>query len=144
MDEQRPVTSSTEGGAYVGKTLQVTLMLASFVTFVLASYGLGWAILPLITGTALASGLLYGWERFIRTAFTPQKVAKAREKRKDRRWAIVGFALVKYPLVGLLMWFLVRLWDQRQLIAFVSGFILLHVVIVLRAAGSGFRRDTNS
>jgi hypothetical protein len=139
MGEQDP-----DGRRYVAKTLRVTAVVTIVVALTLASYGQNWAILPVIAGAALAGLLLYGWERFVRTAFSPEAVKAARENGRDRRWAIAGFALVKYPLVALLIWFLVQIWDQRQLMAFVGGVILLHVVIALRAAGSAFRRDTNS
>ena len=49
----------------------------------------------------------------------------------------MGFALIKYPLVGLLIWAIVRAWgqDAARMIAFVGGFVLLQVVIALRAVG---------
>lgn len=135
---------SGDGREYVGKTLRVTAVVTLCVIVMLEMQGQRWAIIPLVTGVGLSGLLLYGWDRFIRVAFSSEAVSEARKNRRDRRWAIVGFALVKYPMVALAIWFLVQSWNQNQLMVFVGGFILLHLVIVLRALGTAFARDTKS
>lgn len=122
---------------YIVRTLRSTAVVTAFVVFMLASYRQTWAIAPLLIGVMLAVVLLVGMERFVRTIFSPAAVLAARKKGRDRRWALLGFALVKYPLVALLIGAIVRAWasEPRRIMAFVGGFILLQVVIGLRAAG---------
>jgi hypothetical protein len=48
---------------------------------------------------------------------------------------LMGFALIKYPLVAVLIWALTRAWNLRAIMAFTGGFVLIHLVIALRAIG---------
>jgi hypothetical protein len=102
----------------------------------LASYGQFWALAPALAGAALALVLLRGMERFVRGVFTPERAAGPKNSggRGSRR-ALLLFALVKYPLVALLIWAAVRFWDGAQVMALAGGFVLIHAVIGLRAMG---------
>lgn len=136
--------SAKQGGyepGYVFRTLRSTAYLAVFVMLTLAAYGQSKLVAPFGVGVALASVLLWGLNLFVRTIFVPPAVVseKAEEKKKQdkKRAALLAFALIKYPLVGWLIWAIVRAWgqDMARIMAFVAGFILLQVVIALRAMG---------
>ena len=124
---------------YVFRTLRSTAYVTVFVILMLAAYGQTRLIAPFVVGVGLASVLLWGLTLFVRGVFTPNRNLSVEEKKKrdKRKAALVAFALVKYPLVGLLIWAIVRAWgaDTARMIAFVGGFILLQAVIALRAVG---------
>ncbi|WP_309711020.1 hypothetical protein [Armatimonas sp.] len=126
---------------YVQKTLRAAGILATCASLCLANFGLPWAIVPLLAGLALAVVLLLGWWGFIQALVQAAKKtvgvsAGEKSRRKTRTVALfLLFALVKYPLVGALIWWLTRLWATRELAAFVIGFLLLHAAIALRAVG---------
>lgn len=121
---------------YVFKTLRSVAFVTAFIVFALASYGQWWAIGPFLGGVALGSGLLFGMDHFIRSAFTPEKAREAKRTGKNASGsALVIFTLVKYPLVALLLWAATRIWDLQQLMVFAGGFMLIQAVIALRAVG---------
>jgi hypothetical protein len=118
----------------------------------LGAYGQFWAIVPLTTGAALGAALLWGMERVVRKAFTADAVLASRrrpatppdedaktETDGKKTWvgkrALLAFALIKYPMVALLLWAISRHWDDRSVMVFLSGFVLLQVVIGLRGLG---------
>jgi hypothetical protein len=119
---------------YLARTLKVLGYLTLIVVAVLYQWGLLWAIAPCLAGVGLAVVLLLGWSGFVRSlAASRGPVGSAMTQRARLRF--VGFALIKYPLVAVLIWWFTRIWSANQLAAFVCGFLLLHVVIVLRAVG---------
>ncbi len=126
---------------YLQKTLRAAGILAACASLCLANFGLPWAIGPLLAGLGLAVVLLLGWWGFIRSlVLAAQKATGASIAEKSRRRSrttvlFLLFALVKYPLVGMLIWWLTRIWGTRELAAFVIGFLLLHAAIALRAVG---------
>lgn len=120
-----------ERDQYLLKTLRAVAIVAGFAAVTLAAYQQFWAIAPLLAGTALAVVLLLGWDRFIQAVFTPEK---ARMTQRARR-AFLLFALVKYPLVAALIWWLSRNWDSARLMVFTGGFLILQAVMVLRGIG---------
>jgi hypothetical protein len=126
---------------YVHKTLRAAGILATCSALCLANFGLLWALVPLLAGLALAVVLLLGWWGFIRSLVLAAKNAVGtsvaeKSRRKMRTTALfLLFALVKYPLVAALIWWLTRVWSTRELAAFVIGFLLLHAAIALRAVG---------
>lgn len=125
------------GKKFVARTLRSTAFVTGFIVLMLYSYRQIWAIAPLLIGVALASVLLLGWDWFVRGLFTPDAIRKDRKKRRDRKWALLALALVKYPLVALLLWRMVHVWagEPRRLMVFIAGFLLLQTVIALRALG---------
>lgn len=122
---------------FIARTYRSAAFVTGFVLFVLASYGQFWALLPVAAGAALGMVLLRFLEVTVRRTFTRERAADARKNRKGSGpgRALLGFALVKYPLVALLIWAVVRVWDAREVMAFTAGFILLQMVIGLRAMG---------
>ena len=119
--------------AYFVRTLQMTGWVSLFVVCLLLQCGQWWALLPFLAGVALAVVLLLGWNAFI--GFL---VAQYLQKSIDRRGAsrrFVWFALVKYPLVGLWLWYIASHWETRSIVVFVGGFLLLQIVMALRALG---------
>ncbi len=125
---------------YFKKTLRATGYVALFIVAALVNYGHWWAILPLVAGLMLSVVLLLGWNGFVRSLTPPVEGALAAEVRWRKRFFL--FALVKYPLVGLLIWWLTRVWDARSLMVFVAGFALLQAVIVLRTIGKMLTEGT--
>ena len=124
---------------YFQKTLRATGYVALFVVAMLVNHGVWWAILPLVAGLALSVVLLLGWNGFVRSLGPPDRGAGVAERRWRKRFFL--FALVKYPLVGLLIWWLTRVWEPRSLMVFVAGFGLLQAVIVLRTIGKMLTED---
>lgn len=126
---------------YVRKTLRAVAILATCSALCLANFGLSWAIVPLLAGLALAVVLLLGWWGFIHALVQAAKksVGASASEKSRRKMRTTGlfllFALVKYPLVGALIWWLTRVWSTGELAAFVIGFLLLHAAIALRAVG---------
>lgn len=139
MSEDVPARAGSENreALFLKRTLRSAAFMTAFVVFVLASYGLWWSVGPLLVGAGLSALLLWGWEKFIRGVLTPDRVRESREKKgRMPTGALWAFALIKYPLVGLLLWVIARHWDTRQLLAFTGGFFLVHLVIALRALGA--------
>lgn len=129
-----------EGRRYIRATLRSTAAVTGFVVFMLAAYRQAWAIIPLLVGVALGAGLLVGWDVAVRRLFSPDAVRKSG---RNRTWALLAFALVKYPLVGLLLWAIARFWSLKQVMVFVGGFLLLHAVIGLRALGRALTENNS-
>jgi hypothetical protein len=130
-----PPDEDWSGKGFVRRTIRTAAVVAGIVVLVLLSYGQLWAVGPFLGGIALSSVLLYLWDVFVRSLLNPDIIRKSGGKRKGRLAAIIGFSLIKYPLVGLLLYMAVRMWggDPHRALAFLGGFILLHVVIGLRA-----------
>lgn len=131
---------------FIRRTYRSVAYVTAFTLFVLASYGQFWALAPVLAGVLLGTGLLRAWEVFVRRAFTPERAAEAREnpKRRSAGRTILGFALVKYPLVALVLWAAARFWEQRQVMAFAGGVTLIYGVIALRAAGRALVDQQNA
>jgi hypothetical protein len=121
--------------AYIEKTLKWVGYLALLTVALLYQWGLHWAIVPTLAGVGLAVVLLLGWSGFVRSLAAARGSAGSAMTMRARL-RFLGFALIKYPLVGVLIWWLTRIWTANQLAAFVGGFLLLHVVLVARAVGS--------
>lgn len=130
-----------EGRVYLEKTLQVTFWCATMLTMLLAGYGQWWAIGPFLTGVALGVVLLLALNTFVRRIFRPE-FWKKKDGPSRQRTAIFVFALVKYPLVATLIWWIVGHWEPRAVMAFAGGFILLQAVIGLRAVGKALTDQT--
>jgi archaellum biogenesis protein FlaJ (TadC family) len=131
----------TDDPQYIAKTLRTGCLVAGFVVLVLLSYGQTWAIVPYLSGFALAVSLLLLMEGFIRRVFDPKHLevdnAESKKTKRGRREAIwfLAFGLLKYPILALLIWYLVRVWNTTQLMVFCGGFLTLHLIIGMRAMG---------
>lgn len=134
MGAEERADAAPESRAYLLATLRATAWAAGTVVFLLIGYGQAWAVVPMLDGLILGIVLLLGLDIFVRRVFQPglwEKNAAAGR----RRGAFLLFALVKYPMVGTLIWWIVRHWEPRAVMAFAGGFILLQAVIGLRAVG---------
>ncbi|MHB0912524.1 MAG: hypothetical protein ACYC2Y_03645 [Armatimonadota bacterium] len=80
----------------------------------------------LTAGTALQTALLFAMDVFVRAVFVP---GAARPKR-----ALLVFAVLKLPLVGLVIFALIR-WGHMNPIAFVGGILLVHFALVAKLVG---------
>lgn len=127
---------------FLGRTYRSTALLTAVVALYLWRYGQAWAIFPVALGAAVGLGMFYLSEVAVRRIFrgpAPGEAAPSTEpgQKKFRAHlagrALFALALIKYVLAGLLLWFLVRHWDMMRLAAFVGGFCLVHIGIVLRA-----------
>ena len=128
---------------YFFKTVRSAIVVAAIVGFVLGSYGLFWGLAPFAAGFGLAVALFWGWDWIIRTNLTSEKLRQQNNKGRYASTTLLWFALVKYPLVGLLMWWFTRVFSMRQMIVFAGGFMLLHLVILLRALGKKMTTPQN-
>ena len=124
---------------FVGRTYRSAGFVTGFVLFVLASYGQFAVMAPFAAGALLGAVLLYVMDRMVRALFTPERARAVKKTRKGGpERALLGLALVKYPLVALLIWAVTRFWSQQEVLAFAGGFILFHTVIGLRGVGHYF------
>lgn len=125
--------------SYVRKTLRAVAILAACCVLILANLGLPWAILPLLTGLGLAVVLLVGWWVMSGHVVAGARRASTLEEKSRQKRRVGGlillFALVKYPMVAALIWWLTRVWTARELAAFLIGFLVLHLVIAARGLG---------
>jgi hypothetical protein len=94
-----------------------------------------WIALNITFGTALGTALLITYDRVIRAAFVPGKTGAKR--------ALLKLALVKYPLIGIILYCLVR-WDRFHFLAFCGGIILVHFAIVAKLASRKLVRRPQS
>ncbi|MES2463773.1 MAG: hypothetical protein V4671_24655 [Armatimonadota bacterium] len=155
----RNTSAEQEGRLWVPATLKSGAVVTGFVALTLAAYGQISSVAPVLGGALLAGGLLGAMDWFIRRAFTPERawavkrkiqqqkrrqpsktdsVGEFTEKKMRGKAAgamLLGFALIKYPLVAVLIWALTRALDLRAIMAFTGGFVLIHLVIALRAIG---------
>ena len=123
---------------FVQRTYRSVAVVAGFVVFVLASYGQFGAIAPFLAGVLFGVLLLYAMEVFVRRTFSTERAMDARKQKTTTivsGRAVIAFALVKYPLIALILWAVTRLWDLPQVMIFVCGFALIHMIIGLRAMG---------
>lgn len=131
-----PDNADDNSANFVRRTYRSTIFVALFVVFVLASYGQFWALLPVAGGVLLGLVLLRALEWSIRGAFTPERARDAKRSGKARpKAALIGAALIKYPVVAGLIFLATRFWNEREIMAFAGGFILLQLVIALRGMG---------
>jgi len=142
-------TTTADGRDFVPRTVKTFAVVVAAGVFVLASIGrFGW-IAPFIGGAVLGTALLVAWEYVIRRVITAEQVLLARgvispengdgtapKKKFGGKRALLAFALIKYPAVGLLLWWVARHMTQQEIAAFISGFVLLQIVIGLRGLGA--------
>lgn len=108
-----------------------TALLGFIAVTCVIGYRIDWALYPFVSGVLLSLGLWVGNSTVIRKYLRPEKISR----KKSKKQPFYVFALIKYPLVAVCIWGLVRLCDTRQVMVFVAGYLLLHVVIVMRLIG---------
>jgi integral membrane sensor domain MASE1 len=128
---------------YTVQTLRATAIVSLLAAFVLYSKQMGWAVMPMLLGSAMGMLLLIAWGVFIPRFLGPtegsvEESVKGNEKKIENlrlKRLLFLFALIKYPLVGVLLFFVARRMTILEVAAFVGGYLILHLVILLRALG---------
>jgi len=121
-----------ESAGYPDRPVAITTAVIGFViTNVLVGYKVDWAVWPFVTGVVLAEALWLGNSLIIRKYLISQKINESNTQKR----ALSVFALVKYPLVAVCIWSLVRLGNTYQLMSFVAGYLVLQIVVVIRMVG---------
>ena len=123
-----------EPSAWLVATLRSTAWLAITVAFLMCGWNQWWALGPFALGLTVAIALLVSLAVAIPRVVGPQNPGKKRPRMAPKT-AISMFALVKYPVVATLIWWVVDHWESRSVVAFAGGFVCLQMVIGLRAAG---------
>ena len=112
-----------------------TAILGFVIVNFLVGYKQGWAVGAFSVGLVLGIGLWYVNCLFVRAYLVPQKSSTKPPKKR----AMTLFALVKSPLVAVIIWALVRLGETKHLIAFVGGYLILQVVVVIRSMSAALK-----
>lgn len=120
---------------FLQRTYRSAALVTGFVLVTLVGYAQYWAVWPVAAGALLSLMMLYGLDVLIRGVLTPQRAAQAKKVGRAGAGSLfLPVALVKYPLVALVVWAVVRWGELRQVAVFAGGFVLVHAVIGLRAA----------
>lgn len=139
-------TDTGDGSDFVPRTLRVVAFVVAVGALLIAGarqYGL---VVPFLTGAGLGAVLLAGFEFVVRRSFAAETILAEKGvstpgtedsgKKFGGKAAILLFALIKYPAVALLIWWIARHWSQTQIVVFASGFVLLQLIIGLRGLGA--------
>lgn len=111
---------------FVKKAYQsIVLAWATAMLWTLAYQKL-WIALSITLGALLGTGILTSCDWIVRRVFVP-------DGKKPSR-AFIKFALIKLPLIGFLLYWLVR-WDKINLLAFCGGVVLVHFAILAKLLG---------
>ncbi len=136
-------TDTAREERFVPRTLGVFGFVVAVIVIGLAGTGRFVLVLPFALGAGLGAVLLAGFEWMVRRVFTPDAVLAARRgdgqnapKKFNGKTAILLFALIKYPAVAVLVYFVTRTGDTSQIVAFASGFVLLQLIVGLRGLGA--------
>ena len=113
------------GIEFIYRTIKTTLVLAVLVFVVVTIYFNFKTALGILVGAGCGCLNLYFLTNLIKEALSPEKPNK-------RKIALI--ALVKFPLLYLLGYFLLRL-KYFSVVSLLSGFTLIFVVIFLKALG---------
>ena len=85
-----------------------------------------WIALSITFGMLLGTAVLVTYDWVVRKAFVPGAAKPHR--------ALLKLGLVKYPLIGVMLYGLVR-WDKINLLAFCGGIALVHFAMFAKLAG---------
>jgi hypothetical protein len=90
--------------------------------------GLGkpWIALSITLGMVLGTAVLAGFDWLVRRSLGGNGKSAGR--------ALLKFGLMKYPLICLALYWLVR-WSKVSLLAFCGGMALVHFAIIAKMAG---------
>lgn len=124
---------------FLRRTYRSSCILVGFIILYIWAHGFTWAVLPMFLGAAISLGLLYinevGFGSLIAPFASDAEGASAKEKKwllSRRLGKLSWIVLVKYVLVAVVVWLLMRQWTLPQVAAFAGGFCLVHINIVLR------------
>lgn len=140
------VAATPTDAQFVPRTLRVFAFVVVVIVAGLAGTGRFDLIAPFVGGAALAAVLLAGFEIVVRRVFTADAVLAERgvspagtqssPKKFNGKAAILWFALIKYPAVAVLIYFVIRTGSTAQIVAFATGFVCLQLVVGLRGLGA--------
>ena len=85
-----------------------------------------WIALSITFGVILGAAVLVSYDIVIRTAFVPGA------KRPGK--SLLALALIKYPLMGLYVYLLVK-WGRIDMLAFCGGVTLVYIAMLAKVAG---------
>lgn len=85
-----------------------------------------WIGLSITLGTLLGTAILASFDFIVRKAFVPGA------NRPNK--ALIKMALLKYPVVAFMLYWLVR-WDKINLLAFCGGIVLVHFAMLSKVIG---------
>lgn len=85
-----------------------------------------WIALSITLGMLLGTVVLFTYDRLIRKAFVPGAKKPGR--------ALLKLGIVKYPLIGAMLYALVR-WNEVNPPAFCGGILLVHFAIFAKLIG---------
>jgi hypothetical protein len=85
-----------------------------------------WIGLSITLGTLLMTAVLISYDYVVRRAFVPGAAGANR--------ALLKLALIKYPVIGLMLYLLVH-WGRFNALAFCGGIVLVHFAIVCKVIG---------
>lgn len=143
-DNRRKITSSLLDEGFLQRTYPSSAFLAGFAALYVWSHGWAWAALPLLMGAALGVALLYVAEANVRQIFTAGTGSNAAKKSRIRR-VLLGVGLIKYGLVAVAAWAMVRYGSLAEVGAFAGGFSLVQIGIAFRVLSrclvAGWNRD---
>jgi len=88
-----------------------------------------WIALSITVGAALGMAVLLTFDLVVRRAFVPGAARPGR--------ALLKLALLKYPLIGIILYWLVR-WNRFDPLAFCGGIVLVHFAVLVKAMGIRF------
>lgn len=88
--------------------------------------GKPWIALSITFGIILGTAIIASFDYTVRRAFIPGA--------KKPGIALLQLALVKYPLMGLYIFLLIK-WGKLNLMAFCGGVLLVHLAILAKLAG---------
>lgn len=94
-----------------------------------------WIALSITFGVILGAAVLVSYDVVIRKVFVPG--AKSPNK------ALLALALIKYPLMGLYVYLLVK-WEKIDMFAFCGGVTLVYIAMLAKVAGIKMMERRNS
>lgn len=111
---------------FIKKVYKSSAIAWGIAMFWTLAFGKPWIALSITMGTAVALAGLASFEKVVRTAFKPGA--------KQPKKALIRLAFIKYPLLGILLYAIVR-WNKINLLAFCGGIVLVHIAMLAKMAG---------
>ena len=144
--QESPASVANTETSFAARTVRSAAVVVAVIALLLAGTGRTALVVPFAGGAILGAVLLLGFEIVVRRSFGADDILAQKgvvlpgtqkpEKKFAGKGAILLFALIKYPLVALLIWFVTRNASVTQVAAFASGFVCLQLVIGLRGLGA--------
>lgn len=94
-----------------------------------------WIAVSITSGMILGTAVVTSFDVIIR------KIVKQGEKNTKNKF--VAAALIKYPLIALYIYLMVK-WNRTNIIAFCTGVLIVNLAIIAKAAGIYMMMKRNS